>query len=206
MESLQEEIEELIAKREEQFDNRSEKWQESEKGEKFQEKTDRLQEMLDELVDKMGTITTLNELCNDCGFFESETGVNNGYGCTHPENEEFSYLRKFHGELYRCDSDQYDVVAHIAINFTKRKINCNRRLAKKFLKKARKSLNENSLKRVGFLKAGKCYSFSCPIAREVDFYDLKELDVNNDFDYIKSEEDMPQGFGDELMYIENYGK
>lgn len=51
MEMLQESLEELIAKREDQFDNCSEKWQESEKGEEFQEQTDRLQEMLDELVD-----------------------------------------------------------------------------------------------------------------------------------------------------------
>jgi hypothetical protein len=32
-------------------------------------------------------ILHLNDLASFCGYFESETGINNGYGCTHPENE-----------------------------------------------------------------------------------------------------------------------
>lgn len=31
-------------------------------------------------------ILHLNDLTSFCGYFESETGINNGYGCTHPEN------------------------------------------------------------------------------------------------------------------------
>lgn len=36
----------------------------------------------------MKEIMEINSLARKCGYFEGSTGVNNGYGCTHPKQEE----------------------------------------------------------------------------------------------------------------------
>ena len=41
-----------------------------------------------EPIYRPGVPIHLDDLVRVCGHFESETGVNNGYGCTHPEQEE----------------------------------------------------------------------------------------------------------------------
>jgi hypothetical protein len=42
----------------------------------------------------MKIIISLDELCDRCGYFTSETDANNGYGCNHPKQEEFEMLHK----------------------------------------------------------------------------------------------------------------
>jgi len=42
----------------------------------------------------MRHILSLDELSGECGFFTSETDANNGYGCNHPNQEEYEILHK----------------------------------------------------------------------------------------------------------------
>jgi len=140
-------------------------------------------------------ILSLNELCSKCGYFENSQ-VNNGYGCSNEDNEDVEYINS-KGEYFEGNE-----VRAIARSFTKRKIFCNRRLAKKFIKKARTLSDDDFKKRmsiIGYKAFGKCFSFSCPVAYEISFDGLKSIDVNNEYDYIENEQDMPCGFGEELM-------
>ncbi|MFL1896820.1 hypothetical protein ACJRPK_14025 [Aquimarina sp. 2-A2] len=143
-------------------------------------------------------ITDLNTLCNNCGFFESESSVNSGYGCLHTYCGDGEFLNK-KGE----GISEYDWL--IAESLSKRKIRCNRRLAKKMIKKTRKmnfDQKKECLKRLGFTYYGKCYSFTCPISWEVEFESIKNYENSEDYDHLESEEEMPWGFGDELMGLE----
>ncbi len=48
-------------------------------------------------------IIHLDELVDICGYFTSNTSVNNGYGCKHKDQEEIdtcSYINKPHGKCY----------------------------------------------------------------------------------------------------------
>jgi hypothetical protein len=40
------------------------------------------------------TVMSIDEFADVCGYFTSETDANNGYGCNHPEQEEFEMLHK----------------------------------------------------------------------------------------------------------------
>jgi hypothetical protein len=48
----------------------------------------------------------------------------------------------------------------------------------------------------------KYYSFSCPISYEVSFDSISHYENASECDYIKTENDMPEGWGDELMAVE----
>lgn len=149
----------------------------------------------------MEKIISLNELTEKCGFFNTDTIVNNGYGCSNPECGDRDLMVKVNGGYDYVKS--YNEVGFIAIRMSKRKIRFNRRLAKKFVKKARLiQRNNDKLKKYGLFQAGKCFYFSCPIAYEVSFDSFKDYENYNEYDYIEKEEDMPQGFGDELMAVD----
>lgn len=70
----------------------------------------------------MERIIHIDNLVDICGFFTSETSVNNHYGCKHKDQEETDFCH-FTGKEH-----------------------------------------------------GKCYSFSCPLARRADLEDMKNLD------------------------------
>jgi len=145
----------------------------------------------------MEMITNLNSLCSSCGYFDDQSPLNNGYGCNHKDCEEGEFLDAKGNHITYLDG-------LIAISFTRRNIKCNRRLAKKFLKKARRmSLIEKTkyLKKLGVNFHGKCFSFSCPISYEVSFDDIKHYGNSKEYNHIESEEDMPQYFGNELMAV-----
>lgn len=142
-------------------------------------------------------ITDLNTLCSSCGYFESESGVNNGYGCKRQDCEDGDFLDTKGNYI-----NNYDI--KIAISLTKRNIKCNKRLAKKFLKKARKMNWETTLKhlrKLGIKYYGKCFSFSCPISYPISFDSLNDYRNSKEYIDIKKEEDMPEGWGDDLMAI-----
>lgn len=152
-------------------------------------------------------ITNLDSVCNGCGFFDNETPVNNGYGCKHPYNEDPEIIVRINSEDNYPNFSTYgndeDII--IAKSFTKRNIKCSKRLAKKFLKKAN-SLSfeerEKILNSKGYYHRGRCFDYSCPIAWSIDFESLKEPNnyINSDeYNYIESDEEMPWGFGDDLM-------
>jgi|GEM_PF-1995720 len=146
----------------------------------------------------MEIITDLNTLCNNCGFFDSTTTINSGYGCKHKDCREGEFLDSKENYIERPE-------IRIALSLTKRNIKCNKRLAKKYIKKARKmNWDEQKihLKKLGINYFGKCFSFSCPISYEVSFEGLSSYKNGKDFDDIENEEDMPQGFGEELMALD----
>ena len=142
-------------------------------------------------------ITDLNTLCANCGFFNQGSPVNSGYGCNHPDAGEYEYINN-QGDCVKNERD------HIAISLTKRNIKCNRRLAKKFIKRAL-GLNDEerhtAIEKTGYKFYGKCYSFSCPISYEVSFDSINDYENASEYDWIESEDQMPYGWGDELMSV-----
>lgn len=145
-------------------------------------------------------ITDLTTLTKHCGHFESDTGANNGYGCTHEHCEDKVLMKQFGMYWYAVDDDPIKIVAK---TFSRNKINSIRK-AKKFIKKARgmSEADRNSiLNSKGMFWKGRCFSFSCPFAHEADFQDIEESNQRKEFDHIESQEDMPQGWGDDLMVL-----
>lgn len=51
-----------------------------------------------------GKIVHINELTDICGFFNSTTQVNNGYGCDHPNQIETDIDQNTHKEQGKCYS------------------------------------------------------------------------------------------------------
>lgn len=144
-------------------------------------------------------ITDLTTLSKHCGHFESDTGVNNGYGCSHEHCEDRVLMQKLGQYWYEVNDEAVRIVAR---TFTRKKVTSIRK-AKKFLKKAR-SLSDTQrdaiLNAKGMYWKGRCFSFSCPFAHEADFQDIQEC-TQDEFDYIKSQGDMPEGWGDDLMVL-----
>lgn len=97
----------------------------------------------------MEELIHIDNLCNKCGFFTSDTPVNGGYGCNHKDCDDGEYV--YNGDII----DWHKAYRIVAIRLTKRNIKCNRRLAKKFLKKARFILNKNR-EVFGIKFQGKC--------------------------------------------------
>jgi len=148
-------------------------------------------------------ITDLTTVSNYCGFFETETGVNNCFGCKHKDAGESDLMQKINGEYHYFYSKGFNEISYIACKLTTRKIKCNKRLAKKFIKKARLIEYDNDvLKKMGLRQAGKCYSWCCPVAYEISFDSIKDYENGSEYDYIESEDEMPEGWGDELMAVE----
>lgn len=85
------------------------------------------QEIKEELID-------INTLSSRCGYFTSDTIINNGYGCNHPNCYDGVYT--YNGKQINLS----DAELIVAKGLTKRNIKCNRRLSKKFIKKARRLL------------------------------------------------------------------
>lgn len=79
----------------------------------------------------MEELIHIDNLCSRCGFFTSDTSVNGGYGCNHKDCDDGEYI--YNGDII----DWHKAYRIVAIRLTKRNIKCNRRLAKKFLKKGR---------------------------------------------------------------------
>lgn len=77
----------------------------------------------------MEELIHIDNLCNKCGFFTSDTLVNGGYGCSHKDCDDGAYV--YNGDVI----DWHEACRIVAIKLTKRNIRCNRRLAKKFMKK-----------------------------------------------------------------------
>ena len=142
-------------------------------------------------------ITDLNTLCNNCGFFNSDSPFNNGYGCLHKKCGDGDFLNNQGNGI-----SHYDWL--IAESLSTRKVTCNRRLAKKMIKRTRKMSFEEQkiqLKKIGYRYYGRCFSFTCPISYEVSFDSISDYENGKEYEYIESEEEMPWGFGDDLMAI-----
>ena len=118
----------------------------------------------------MKELIHIDDLCNRCGFFTSDTRVNGGYGCNHKDCGDGEYV---HNEDVIGWNEACRIVA---MGFTRRNIRCNRRLAKKFLKKAR-LVFDNGYNVFGVKFQGSCSASSCPMgymAEEEDFIKFGE--------------------------------
>lgn len=121
----------------------------------------------------------IDNLCNSCGFFNSETVVNSGYGCDNKDCADGTHV-KIRNDYWGID-EYFDklLIVLVAKKMTKRNITCNRRLAKKFQKKARAiEFDNEKLKKYGFKWQGACYTFTCPLGYEADEQDFQEHDEN----------------------------
>lgn len=101
----------------------------------------------------------INTLSSRCGYFTSDTIINNGYGCNHPYCYDGVYT--YNGKKISLS----DAELIVAKGLTKRNIKCNRRLSKKFIKKARRLLFSEYIDLCGVKFQGACYAFSCPLGR-----------------------------------------
>lgn len=118
----------------------------------------------------MEELIHIDNLCNKCGFFTSDTLVNSGYGCNHKDCGDGEYV---HNEDV---IDRFEACRIVAMGFTVRNIRCNRRLAKKFLKKARLVLDKD-YKAFGVKFQGACFASVCPLgylAEKEDFIRFDE--------------------------------
>lgn len=104
-------------------------------------------------------LLSINDLSRKCGYFTSDTIINNGYGCNHPLCYDGVYT--YNGKQINLS----DAELIVAKGFTKRNMKCNRRLSKKFIKKARWLLFSEWIDLFGVKFQGACYAFSCPLCR-----------------------------------------
>ena len=103
-------------------------------------------------------LLSINDLSRKCGYFSSDTFIKNGYGCNHPNCYDGVYT--YNGK--QISSNDAELI--VAKGLTKRNIKCNRRLSKKFIKKARLLLSRE-INGFGVKFQGACYAFSCPLGR-----------------------------------------
>ncbi|MCP4493146.1 MAG: hypothetical protein GY820_38480 [Gammaproteobacteria bacterium] len=141
----------------------------------------------------MDKIIHLDELTRYCGYFETETGVNNGYGCKHPDCADHAILN--------TDGYQVDISIKIMNHYNKYNLKKIRHL-KKQVRLCRKALADPDdwMKKHGYKWAGKCYTWSCPIAIEADLEDLKKWDTDLYNDW-KNEPHDPSESGADLMVV-----
>lgn len=104
-------------------------------------------------------LLSIDDLSRKCGYFNSDTFINNGYGCNHKCCEEGVYV--YNNRIV----NYWDAELIVAKGLTKRNIKCNRRLSKKFIKKARWLLFSEYRDLCGVKFQGACYAFSCPLGR-----------------------------------------
>lgn len=126
-------------------------------------------------------IIHIDELANVCGYFNTDTRVNNGYGCEHPDcgDSDLMILKngKYEFPYVSLGSDD----RAIAKKMLGRKIR-NRRKSKKAIKKARLITRNNiELAKIGLKRQGKCYSFSCPLCYEADEEDCEKHGIEMEY-------------------------
>lgn len=121
----------------------------------------------------------INDFTGKCGYFNSKTIVNNGYGCNHSGCDDGDNVRLLKNDWIQDYFIDGNFIFILAQSMTKRNIKCNKRLAKKFIKKARHIEYDNKeLKKYGFKWQGRCHTFTCPLGHEADKQDILEHNEN----------------------------
>jgi len=152
-------------------------------------------------------VVHIDEFANVCGFFNSETPVNNHYGCNHPEAEETEIVKINKGEEIRFSKDIERKILFAALrkeygSWSKIVKASETIEGKEYINKVRHELmySNDFIKQFGCKIQGKCYSFSCPLANQCDLEDLKEYapDLYEDW---KDEDYDPSEAGADLMLI-----
>ena len=157
-------------------------------------------------------IIHLDELINICGQFNSNSPVNNGYGCNHQEcgDGEFMLIQQDSNSQFYfynyCENIETKIYQRHGIFSKKQLVEIKKdKIFRRFFEKLKKDpYNEIFLKEVGVKWFGKCYSFSCPLATECDLEDLKKHDSEY-YDEWKNEEYEPNEAGGNLMLIHDDG-
>lgn len=130
-------------------------------------------------------ILSIYDLARKCGYFTSDTPIKGDYWCQHPYCYDGVYT--YNGKQISCN----DAELIVSKGLTKRNIKCNRRLSKKFLKKARLLLFSEYIDLCGVKFQGACHAFSCPLVRLAYPEDLVKFGID------------PEDCGDyELVIIE----
>lgn len=116
----------------------------------------------------------IDNLTGICGYFNTDSRIYSGYCCEHADCGDGNFVQKVNGEWEYIGKQIYRREDLIAVRMTSRNIKCNRRLAKKFIKKAR-ILKPNEYPKYGFKIQGGCFAFSCPFAHEADEADEEDF-------------------------------
>jgi hypothetical protein len=153
-------------------------------------------------------VVHINELMKVCGYANSETPVNNHYGCNHQDCEEKEIVKvREDGSHERFPKNIEQKILMISLrkkygSWNKIQRALKTEEGKQFANDIRlnKIYETDFIAQFGLKLQGKCYSFSCPIANACDLEDLKEYDKDlynewKDGDYDPSES------GADLMLI-----
>lgn len=120
----------------------------------------------------------IDDFTRKCGYFNCDTHIFSGYACEHPDCGDGCLTQYKNGK--QCYVNGHYEISALAKSMSTRKISCNRRLAKKFVKKAKilkSEHNNKELAKYGFKWQGSCYASVCPLgysAEDEDFRDFGE--------------------------------
>ena len=157
-------------------------------------------------MSKLVELIQIDDLMAECGYSYNycpnnykSPDINNGYNCNHPDCEEFEYVKN-------------DNIVDLTKEIRKYVINMitgrKKRIRNKLIKKhwdTRNNYNDDYwIKKLGIIKVGKCYSWSCPIACKADLQDMKEIDMDLYNEY-KDEAKGDEGYLDTSDWVV-YGK
>lgn len=117
----------------------------------------------------------INAFCCQCGFFNSGTIVNNSYGCDHPEQSEWEYVKA-------NDPEKYADSGKVKLALLRKRFGSYHSI-KYQIKKAGDFLNTamydpKLLAEINVKMQGKCYAFSCPKASRMEAEDWEERGEN----------------------------
>ena len=156
-------------------------------------------------------VVHLDTLTNYCGYFTSETDVNNGYGCNHPDCSEKQLVKAEEHDPYAKYKYENDLRRKITLAAMRAKYGSVASIeaamqteeGRAYLEEVKSKLWDNEfVSKFGCKMQGKCYSFSCPIATECDLEDLQELDEYY-YNQYKDEEYEPSESGANLMRVDD---
>jgi len=128
----------------------------------------------------------IDDLCRRCGYFNTEVSdLFSGYSYFHPDFGDGDLAQKVKGIWDCCDENRKGFLAK---RMTRRNIKCNRRLARKFIKKAKiilymRDWNESNkiLSKYGCKWIGSCYGSACPLGYTAEEEDFIEFGCNPEF-------------------------
>lgn len=152
-------------------------------------------------------VVDLDSLTNVCGYFNSETPVNNYYGCNHKECGENEIVKICKdGSHKRTKNIEHKI---LLASLRKKYGSWSSILKASETEEGKNFINDirhnkihehEFIAQFGCKLQGKCYSFSCPLANQCDLEDLKEYapDLYDDWKY---EEYDPSESGADLMLI-----
>jgi len=153
-------------------------------------------------------VVELDELCRVCGYFNSDTNVNNGYGCNAPDNQE-AELIKINGEVECFKKNLHHQIEIAALRREYGSVAQIRQALESaegqaFLLDIRRTKvhDRDFVAQFECKLQGKCYSFSCPIAHECDLEDLKEHSPD-DYEQWEDEDYDPSEAGAQLMLVDD---